>query len=77
MGMPVYCRWTDAHVPDMHGRWLPGTVHSCRRIDDCAAASAFKVNVDNGGSGSGMNMPSCYYSYHMEEEGGRRTLLSR
>jgi hypothetical protein len=54
------------HVPHMHGRWLPGTVHSCRRIDDdCAAASPFAANVDDGGSGSGTNTPSYYYSYHI------------
>jgi len=49
----------------MHGRWLPGTVHSCKRIDDCAAASAFAANVNDGGSSSGTNTTSCCYSYHI------------
>lgn len=32
MGTPVYCQWMDMLHPEMHGRWLPGTVHSYREI---------------------------------------------
>lgn len=27
-GSPIYCQWMDMSVPEKHGQWLPGTVHS-------------------------------------------------
>ena len=47
-GTPVRCRWMDVHVPEMHGRWLPGTVHSCMRIGgDAAARYSYRILFDN------------------------------
>ena len=56
-GTPVHCRWMDVHVPEMHGMWLPGTVHSCVRIGGGAVAA----NAE-GGMG-GPNPPR--YLYHI------------
>jgi hypothetical protein len=47
-GTPVRCRWMDVHVPEMHGRWLPGTVHSCMRIGgDAAARYSYRILFDS------------------------------
>ena len=27
-GSSIYCQWMDMSVPEKHGQWLPGTVHS-------------------------------------------------
>mmetsp|Transcript_1734 Transcript_1734/g.3702 ORF Transcript_1734/g.3702 Transcript_1734/m.3702 type:complete len:1023 (+) Transcript_1734:363-3431(+) len=50
MGTPVYCQWTDMYHPEMHGRWLPGTIHSYRQI----------LNHDNG-----INSHEREYVYHV------------
>lgn len=34
MGVPVYCQWMDMYVPEMHGRWMPGTIHSYQQLQD-------------------------------------------
>ena len=47
-GTPVRCRWMDVHVPEMHGRWLPGTVNSCMRIGgDAAARYSYRILFDS------------------------------
>jgi len=51
-GTPVYCKWDNMFVPEMHGLWLPGTIHSYRPVEST-------------GNDPSHNDSSPVYSYHI------------
>jgi len=45
-GTPVYCQWNDMYTPEMHGRWLPGTVDSYE-LDNQTGMALYHILFDN------------------------------
>mmetsp|Transcript_37975 Transcript_37975/g.70177 ORF Transcript_37975/g.70177 Transcript_37975/m.70177 type:complete len:556 (-) Transcript_37975:60-1727(-) len=68
-GTPVYCQWIDTLAPEIHGRWLPGTINSYEPAS-CAG------NSDPNNPHHGNSSVPTEFSYHVlfDTEGERRDI---